>query len=105
MDNIVFNQIATLADIRRVMGGVDTSGDVEDVVQPPPDPLIRDPKECLPIAPDVRSFPRAGEQRCAECEAAYARLMYLDLASLTRDANWHRCQATCHKHNHKGDCR
>ena len=84
LDNIVFNQIATLADVTRVLTGVETtgdpSGDSPNTPQPPRDPLLRNPKECLPDEPPVRTYPPAGEPR--DKDATWARLFYLDLTSI-----------------------
>ncbi|CAB1112810.1 unnamed protein product [Ectocarpus sp. CCAP 1310/34] len=110
LDNIVFNQIATLADINRVMRGVDPAhlppevGN-HDSAQPALDPLLRDAKECMPVPPARSTFPPQGEPPDEDLRDAYARLMYLDLACVTPGANLHKCQATCHKYNHKDSTR
>ncbi|CAM9426660.1 unnamed protein product [Laminaria digitata] len=104
LDRVIFNQVATLGDVNLAMSGVrqgepgQSDADHEPL---PPDPLMRDPKECLPVAPPTACFPRGGEDPCPHHDSAFARLMYLDLASLTTGANLHKCQATCHKYNHK----
>ncbi|CAN0223398.1 unnamed protein product, partial [Scytosiphon promiscuus] len=78
LDRVIYNQVAT---------------------------LMRDPKECLPVPPPTACFPRGDARRCPQHDSAFARLMYLDLAGLTTGANLHKCQATCHKYNHRDSCR
>ncbi|CBJ31141.1 conserved unknown protein [Ectocarpus siliculosus] len=105
LDNIIFNQGATLADITRVMhGGLEgiSTLPVGDTCQT--DPNHRHAKECLPTAPPTNCFPRDGEDRCPVHDQAYARLMYLDLAGITPGANLHKCNATCTKYNHLNSC-
>ncbi|CAM9812698.1 unnamed protein product [Scytosiphon promiscuus] len=100
LDKIVCNQIATIADVSRIMQGRTlnpTTSDPSDADPlPQRDTSVRDAKICLAVPPPLRCFP---------CAARYSRLMYLDLADLTQVANLHKCQATCHKYNHANTCR
>lgn len=113
LDNIVFNQVATLSDINRVMRGVDPAhvpaevgnSDSDQPAQPASDPLLRDAKECMPVPPTPPTFPPHSVPPNDDLRAAFARLMYLDLASVTPGVNLHKCQPTCHKYNHKDSCR
>lgn len=110
LDRVIFNQIATLSDINHVMRGVQpassTSSEVEgDAAMPAADPLVREAKECMAIPPSPSCFPRGDVPRNDFDDDAYGRLMYLDLAGVTRGANVHKCQATCHKYNHADSCR
>ncbi|CAN0560927.1 unnamed protein product, partial [Ectocarpus sp. 12 AP-2014] len=73
LDNIIFNQVATLADITRVMhGAVEGTSTllVGDTCQK--DPNHRHAKEYLPTAPSTDCFPRDGEDRCPIHDQAYA---------------------------------
>ncbi|CAM9446743.1 unnamed protein product, partial [Ectocarpus fasciculatus] len=76
LDNIIFNQVATLADITRVMHGAvegTSTLPVGDTCQK--DPNHRHAKECLPTAPPTDCFQRDGEDRCPIHDQAYARLI------------------------------
>lgn len=108
LDKVIFNQVATLDDINRVMHGFDKAP-VSQVDTnpslPPSDPHVRHAKERMGVPPPESCFPRRGHARCRLHDDDYARLMYLDLAELTPGANLHKCQSTCHKYNHPGSCR
>lgn len=108
LKNIIFNQIATLDDINRVMNGstdMESSTGVTDENLSSPDPLVRHAKERVAAPPPPDCSSRDGCARCRVHDNAYARLLYLDLAELTPGANLHRCQATCHKYSCRDSCR
>ena len=110
LEQVIFNQVATLADVNLTLHGhgyndVTASSRDSAASRPTPDPLVVNAKERIAQPPPTACFPRDGIDRCHVHDIAFARLMYLDLAELTPGANLHKCQPTCHKYNHKDSCR
>ena len=111
LERIIFNQVASLADIDLAMHGYSSADDSPSSQETPrsdrqpQESLIIDSRQRLARPPPAECFPRAGTNRCKVHDEAYARLMYLDLADLTPAVNLHTCQATCHKYNHHDSCR
>lgn len=107
LERVIFNQVASLVDVKLAMHGHDVPGSSEEAPPPDttPDPLVVSAKERIARAPPTACYPHPDDPRCRIHDEAFARLMYLDLAELTPGVNEHKCQPTCHKYNHKDSCR
>lgn len=110
LEQVIFNQVASLADVNMAMQGHDCkeiapSSVLAGSADQAPDSLVNHAKEGIAQPPPTACFPRRGEDRCIVHDEAYARLMYLDLAEITPATNLHGCRPTCHKFNHSDSCR
>lgn len=105
LEQVIFNQVATLSNVHLALHGNNNHEAASAGGQPDPDPLYVPAKERLPQPPPTTCFPRHGFDRCRLHDDSFASFMYLDLAEITPGANLHKCQATCHKYNHKKTCR
>ncbi|CAB1096245.1 unnamed protein product [Ectocarpus sp. CCAP 1310/34] len=107
LERVIFNQVASFADVNLAMHGHDHTPRASSELEPEnvSDPLVRPAKERMAQPPSPACFPRQGVKRCPVHDDSYARLMYLDLAELVPGAQLHRCQPTCHKFNNRNKCR
>ncbi|CAB1100401.1 unnamed protein product [Ectocarpus sp. CCAP 1310/34] len=110
LEQVIFNQVATLTDTNLAFDGheyehMSRASEDTGTSEAGPDPQHVAAKERIARPPPTACFPRDGVDRCRVHDEAFSRLVYLDLAEITPAVSLHKCQLACNKFNHRDSCR